>query len=499
MKVIIYCRVSTKEQAEQGYSLEAQEKDCRKFAVESGYEVARIFVERGESAKTQNRTELQKLIKYAFENKKNLSGLVIWKYDRLARNLADQMELVKNFSTWQIRVLSVTENNEDTSVGKLMRNIIGSFAQYENDVKSERTRKGMLEAIRQGRWCWPAPIGYKYSRDSLNKPILVPTEQSRLIKRAFELFGSGHYRQTDVSDMLRSEGLKQATKTQLNKILRNCLYAGLVKNDWLDEYVEGLHEPIVSKEAYFSVQAMLDGIRPNKMKRLRHNPDFPLKGLLFCPSCERKLTAGWSTGRLKGKYAYYHCATPGCSLNLKKSYLEEMFFNCLKSLEPNPEYLDLFGALMMDKWKAMHERQAFEKTRLEREIRALEEKKRRIDSLVIQGTFDEATYRENAGAIKREIVSKTVELEDLKIDLEDIRACIEYCKFYVRSISKLWLGADLRLKLRLQNQVFPSGVYCEEKIIRTKETALIFAHFQAKTKAEYQLVALRGFEPRSDD
>ena len=109
------------------------------------------------------------------------------------------------------------------------------------------------------RWCWPAPIGYKYSRDSLNKPILIPTEESRLIKRAFELFGSGHYRQTDVSDMLRSEGLKQATKTQLNKILRNCLYAGLVKNDWLDEYVEGLHEPIVSKETYFSVQAMLDG------------------------------------------------------------------------------------------------------------------------------------------------------------------------------------------------------------------------------------------------
>ena len=89
MKCIIYSRVSTKEQAEQGYSLEAQEKECQKSASNNGFEVDRVFVERGESAKTQNRTELQKLIKYAVENKRKLSSMVIWKYDRLARNLSD--------------------------------------------------------------------------------------------------------------------------------------------------------------------------------------------------------------------------------------------------------------------------------------------------------------------------------------------------------------------------------------------------------------------------
>lgn len=499
MKVIIYCRVSTKEQAEQGYSLEAQEKDCRKFASDNSYEVDRVFVERGESAKTQNRTELQKLIKYAVENKKKLSGLVIWKYDRLARNLSDQMELVKNFSALQIRVLSVTENNEDTSVGKLMRNIIGSFAQYENDVKSERTRKGMLEAIRQGRWCWPAPIGYKYSRDSLNKPLLIPTDNSRLIKRAFELFNSGHYRQTDLANMLQSEGLKQATKTQVNKILRNCLYAGLIKNKWLDSYVDGLHEPIISKDVFFSVQRILDGKKPNKMKRLRHNPDFPLKGLVLCPTCGRKLTAGWSTGRRNIKYGYYHCPTSGCSINLKKELLEEMFFQYLKSFQPKPEFLDLFEAVVLDAWKTRQEGQTQEKTRLEREIRALEDRKQRIDELVIQGTFDEATYKQKVSQLKDEIMIKTIELNELKIDLGDIEACLNFCKFFLANVAELWQHARLGLKQQFQNTIFPSGIYYEENSFRTKETALIFAHFQAKTKAEYQLVALRGIEPRFDD
>lgn len=79
MRAIIYCRVSTKEQAEKGYSLEAQETECRKFAINNSFEVDKVFVERGESAKTQDRTELQKLIKYAVENRKNLSSLIVWK------------------------------------------------------------------------------------------------------------------------------------------------------------------------------------------------------------------------------------------------------------------------------------------------------------------------------------------------------------------------------------------------------------------------------------
>jgi len=136
---IIYCRVSTKEQAEKGYSLEAQRNDCIKFALNNEYEVDKVFIERGESAKTQDRTQLAKMIKHSVINKKKLSALIIWKYDRLARNLSDQTELVKHFGMLNIRVLSVTENNEDNPTDKLRRNIFSALTQYENDIKSKRT------------------------------------------------------------------------------------------------------------------------------------------------------------------------------------------------------------------------------------------------------------------------------------------------------------------------------------------------------------------------
>ncbi len=86
-----------------------------------------------------------------------------------------------------MRILSATENNENTAAGRLMRNIIGAFAQFENDIKGERTREGMKQAVREGRWCWNAPRGYKFSKDDLGKSIVVPTDEGVLIKEAFRL------------------------------------------------------------------------------------------------------------------------------------------------------------------------------------------------------------------------------------------------------------------------------------------------------------------------
>lgn len=147
MKAIIYCRVSTKEQAEKGYSLEGQEKECRQFALNQGLEVVKVFVERGESAKTRDRTQLKNIIQYCVQNKKKLSAMIIWKYDRLARNLSDQTELVKNFSSLGIRLLSATENNEENAVGKLMRNIIGTQADIVDRVRQSGYKKATKSLI----------------------------------------------------------------------------------------------------------------------------------------------------------------------------------------------------------------------------------------------------------------------------------------------------------------------------------------------------------------
>ena len=495
MKVIIYCRVSTKEQADKGYSLGAQEVACRKYALNNGYEVDKVFVERGESAKTQNRTQLQKLIKYSVGNKKELFALIVWKYDRFARNLSDQMELCKNFASLGIRVLSATENNEDNSVGKLMRNIIGSFAQYENDVRSERTKQGMLGAIKQGRWCWRAPVGYKRIQEAHGKSLLNPDEKSHFIVKVFELAETGLYKQSDIVQILRKQGFTQLSKSLVNRVLRNYLYAGLIKVDWLPEPVEAIHKPLVSKETFFKVQMMLDGKRPSIVTKVKNHPDFPLRNYIRCSKCSSKLTGGWSTGRKGVKYPYYRCTTKGCSLNVKKSLLEGSFYDFLKGYQPDVKVLRLFEQIIIDVWQTKHEERQLGLSRLTDELIKLEEKQKRIEDLIIDRVFDEETYKQKNQEIRNEIMVKKIELNEGKIETDDVKACVEYCKYVLGNLADLWANGDLTLKQRFQSFIFPDKIYFNGKIFRTTKTATIFGQLRSESLPEYCLASPRGFEP----
>lgn len=484
MKCFIYCRVSTKEQAEKGYSLEAQRKECTRFAVKNGYGVDRVFTERGKSAKTQDRTQLLKMIEYSVKNKKKLSALVIWKYDRLARNVGDHTELVKNFSNLNIRVLSVTENNEDNSTGKLMRNIVSSFAQFENDVKGERTINGMKEAVTEGRWCWPAPIGYSNSRDKLDKAILVLNDESHYIKEAYLLAEKGIYKQTEIVDKLIKKGFKRANNSLLNRILRNPIYCGLIKTKWFPDLIPAQHKHIISQEIFNKVQVILDGKRPNVKPKLRNHPDFPLRNFLRCDKCGEKLTASWSKGRSK-KYPYYHCRTKGCSLSVRKEKLEEEFYQYLKSFQPKKEIINLFEEVVLDIWKKKYKESFEEIKRLKKELTVLNDKKDRIKELAIKGIFDAETFKEEIQKVKGEILVMQIELNENKIEVDDSESCINFCKYFISNIADLWRSADIDSKQRFQKLIFPEKVLYKKRRFRTSKIALIFKALSGKSSPNY--------------
>lgn len=494
MNSIIYCRVSTKEQAEKGYSLEAQRKECIKFALNNEYEVDKVFIERGESAKTLDRTQLAKMIKYSVINKKKLSALIIWKYDRLARNLSDQTELVKHLSMLNIRVLSVTENNEDNSMGKLMRNIIGSFAQFENDIKSERTISGMKQAVKEGRWCWPAPIGYSNSRDELDKAILALNKESKYIEEAFLLAKKGTYKQTEIIDKLKKKGFKRINNSLLNRILRNPVYCSLIKTNWFPELIPAKHKSIISQDIFNEVQVILENKRPNITPQIRNHPDFPLRNFLRCDKCGEKLTASWCKGRSK-KYPYYHCRTKGCSLNVRKEILEEDFFQYLKTFQPKEEILNLFEEIILDVWKKKHEVSFKEVKRLEKEIAVQKDKKERINELAIKGTFDDKTYKEEIQKVNNDILVKQIELNENKIEVDDSESCINFCKYFICNIGDLWRNAELDLKQRFQKLIFPEKILYKKGKFRTTKIALIFKALDGKSSLNYYLAPRVGFEP----
>lgn len=495
---IIYCRVSTKEQAQDKDSLKTQEADCRAFSLKNGYQVEKVFVGAGESAKTQNRPELKELLKYVVANKSKIGVLIVWKLDRLSRNISDYYSLRANFSSLGIVVLSVTENNEDSSMGELTRGFASLVAHYENSVKRERTIRAMTELIKSGRWCGRAPIGLKQTRDQLNRTFLMPNAESKFIERAFDLAKTGLYTQIQIVHILRKEGFNKINKGLLNRILRNYLYTGLIKCKWFPEVVEGIHKPIVSKETFFCVQDILDGKKPKIAPKLRNHPDFPLRGLIKCADHDKKLTGSKSTGRKGIRYPYYRCMAPKCPLNVKKSVLEGVFYEYLQSIQPKIGIVKLFEVVVLDVWHKKQEDTTKEVLRHEKELKDLKSKRDRIEELMIDGTFDDATYKRKAQDIENELMVKQIELNETKIDLDDIQACLNYAKGFLINASNVWLHADLDTRQRFQHLVFPEGLtYKTGGSFGTTRMSSIFSLLQNLETAKSNMATPAGFEPAS--
>ncbi|MBN1573619.1 MAG: zinc ribbon domain-containing protein [Deltaproteobacteria bacterium] len=270
-----------------------------------------------------------------------------------------------------------------------------------------------------------------------------------------------------------------------------------MKVSWFPDYINGLHKPLISQEQFFKAYAILHGKKPTVTTKSRNNPDFPLRNFVRCPKCDQKLTAGWSTGRKGVKYPYYHCRTKGCSLNIRKEDFERKFLDYLTCFQPNEEVMNLFEEIVLDVWKTKQAEMIKTENRIERELKDLKERKNRIDDLVIDGVFDEGTYREKSDALRDEMLLKQVELDDSKIHFVDFEECLKYCKYVLSNLGSFWENADIDLRQRFQSLIFPEKLYYESKTFRTTKIPYIIKKLQDKSPEKLHLASPRGFEPLS--
>ena len=319
-KAVVYARVSSEEQAKHGFSIENQKKVCCEFAQKNGYNVDKIFVDEGKSAKNLDRPEIQELMNYCAKKKNNIEAVIIWRLDRISRNNTDYHGVLRPLLAKKgIKLLSATEANVETIEGELMRNIGMSFAEYERQVIGARTIAGLRQKASQGEYPHQAPIGYKnVSREDGSKTVVIDENTAFYIKQAYNLYDSGMYSLKTLTEKLYEDGFRNAKgnkihKTSIEHILKNIFYTGVFKFEG-KVYENAKHTPIISKELFYRVQNRL--IDPNKSKK--HNIDFTYTGLIRCEHCGCLLT-----GEIKkGKYIYYHC-TGNKGGNCKRDYINE--------------------------------------------------------------------------------------------------------------------------------------------------------------------------------
>jgi len=236
----IYVRVSTQDQAQHGFSLDAQQDNLQNYAKALGYEIFKIYRDEGKSAKDLKRPEMQQMLEDA-KNKK-FSAIFIYKLDRFSRSLKDLILTIDYLKELGIDFVSLQDKIETASAsGKLMFHIISAFAEFERNIIGDRTKFGMERKAKEGGFITKAPKGYK-----IVDKLLVPNEESETIKQLFKEF-----LESDISltQLAKKNGM---TPAGMKKLLRNTTYIGKVK--FADKESDGQHPPLLDKHLFEQVQ-----------------------------------------------------------------------------------------------------------------------------------------------------------------------------------------------------------------------------------------------------
>ena len=498
---VIYVRVSTKEQTE-NLSLPTQLRACEEYCRRQGYEVLERFHEEGESAKSTDRSQLQNLLTFCRLNKLRVHFLVVFNLTRFARDKYDHFALRSHLQSLGISLRSATEPIDDTSTGKLMEGVLAAFAQFDNDVRSDRTRAGMKAALELGRWVFLAPIGYLNAPRSIGKSLIHDPERAPLVRRAFEDYASGRFTKEQLLKHVRTWGLtnrrgRPLTSQAIGVLLRNQLYAGIVH---VPEYgvrgKRGDFEPLISEELFYRVQAILSGRVPSTAPRQRAHPDFPLRGFVRFESCGRGLTGSWSKGRSE-YYAYYHCR-PGCrAVNVAKATLEGLFADELALLQPTPGYMRLLKESVLQIWKARKAAVRDEVATAERTAKTIQEKLDRLDEAVL---FDRSihieTYDRHAERLREELTVARIDRHSGQLEELDVEGILAFAERILPRAADLWVQASLDQRQRFQHLFFPDGIAFDgNRFIGTGATAAAFSYLREIRTENEGLVDLTGFEP----
>lgn len=458
---IIYCRVSSYDQIE-GTSLETQERLCRDYAERQGIEVLAVFIERGESAKTANRTELNRALVYCSRHKHRVSYFLVYKLDRFARNQDDHVTVRAMLNRSGTELRSVTEPIDNSPIGRAMEGVLSVFAEFDNNVRIERTKAGMLARMRQGFWCWPPPLGYHRPAPGAN--IAPDPATAPLVRYGFEQFARGFLTYRALAQLLEERGLRTLNGKKIyyqtvEKMIKNPLYCGIMEV-WGERH-QGSFVPIISEELWNQCQERFQIPSPHAAARAANNPLFPLRKLVICATCKAPLTGSCSVGKRGRKYPYYHHWNRACTTArfIRKKDLEAQFVALLRRIQPTPEAAETWRLVIADRLRERASDRRAQYGSLDRELDTLKLERHRIFEYHRSGVYSDDDFRGQLAVIDGRIRRNSL-LREEKADEVDLSGLIEKAveEFQYPAGKWLELKGDYQRRLRLQERIFAGSL-----------------------------------------
>ncbi len=411
----LYLRVSTEDQAREGFSLPEQKERLETFCKFKGYEIVDYYEDAGISAKTGNyRPEFERL-KEDIKSKR-INTIIALKLDRITRSIFDWEKLMTFLDENDAYIdCANDEVNTTNANGKMVSRLLMSVSQNEIERTSERTKVGLAGAIKQGHLPSQAPLGYKHE----NKKLVIDYSTKDVVVRIFELYYNGNSYQT-ISNILNKEQVLGKTNwrdSTITAILENEVYKGDFvhgKRTKHPTYYENVVEPLVSKEMWEDCQAQ----KKKNSRAYQRTLTYLFLQKIRCPRCNN-LMGGKATKKKNGNvYYYYYCND--CKLNLKENVIEEYFENFINEIVEYDSVVNQFFLPMIKK--------KFDEPKelLEKELDKQNAKLDRIRKAYISGAFDLEEYNAEKKIVDEAISKIQSELnttnitEELKFTPQDI-------------------------------------------------------------------------------
>lgn len=358
-KVVLYARVSTDEQAEEGYSISGQIRVLREYCEKNNYQIINIYKDEGFSGKSLDRPSLKELIKDS--ESKQFDMVMVWRISRLSRKQLDFLTVVDHLEKKNISLFSFNENiDASTPAGKAMFQMMGSFAELERNITLENVKMGMTQRAREGKWNGGSVLGYT----SKEKKLIRNENEANLVKYIFDLYNSGKGFKT-IANKLNHEGYKTKrnvdfSTNSIRTIITNPLYAGFIRFNQVENWNEkrrkgkkeniiitkGQHVPIISIEVWETAQKIFAQKAHKPAKTFTGH--FPLTTLLRCPKCGQGMI-GHKVKRSKSSneyIRYYQCGnfhykgSAVCKSNLLRAdEIENFVFDKIEEITTTPTVL----------------------------------------------------------------------------------------------------------------------------------------------------------------
>lgn len=458
----IYTRKSTNEGLDSAFSsIDNQREACENYIKaqqgEGWIALETLYDDGGFSGGNLERPALKSLIEDIEADK--IDCVVVYKIDRLSRSLRDFTELWQLFEQQGVNFVAVTQSiDTSNSAGRLMLNVLMSFAQFERELGSERTREKVHAARKKGRWIGGPPL-LGYDIDRVNHRLVVNEQEAVMIRELFDLYlkkrtllevvkevnRRGWIKKQWVSANGFTRGGSQFDKVYLQRLLTNPIYIGKVSLH--GEVFDGLQERIVSDEVFNQVDALLRENRNNQscIKPTMHNA--LLSGIIRCRACGSAMSHVWTkkkNGHLA--YRYYRCAkevkrgrgscpTPA----LPAGEIEAFVVERIRQVARDPElarsvFEEVLAAQSESGANLRSERQRLQKQRIQRD----EESKRLVASLGVGGTITSEVYQ-RLKETGDEIATLTRRADEIDAELDRMaEATLDHISETLNEFDGLW-------------------------------------------------------------